>query len=164
MLVRPREPAPELTAPPMLSKILIPLDGSELAEQILGPAVKLGRLTDAELRLLRVVEPVVVPDAGYDGTLLDRLEAEARSYLARVEERLRRQSLRVQTRVIVGCPAAAAILDVASAEGADLIALETHGRGGLGRLLLGSVADKLVRGATVPVLVHHPGSRKEGKS
>lgn len=164
LLVRPREPAPEPSARPTFSKILIPLDGSELAERILGPAVELGRMTDAEYRLLRVVEPVVVPNAGYDSTLIDRLEEEARAYLARVEERLRGRSLRVQTRVVVGCPAAPAVLDVAASDGVDLIALETHGRGGLGRLLLGSVADKLIRGAAVPVLVHRPGPRKEGKS
>jgi nucleotide-binding universal stress UspA family protein len=62
----------------------------------------------------------------------------------------------MQTRVVSHDQPAAAILDDASAHGADLIALATQGRGGLKRLLLGSVADKVVRGAATPVLVYRP--------
>lgn len=164
LLVHPREGPPDLAADVPVRRILVPLDGSALAEQILGPAVAVGRLTEAEYRLLRVIEPVVFPGphrARYapddlDPVLLGRLKEEAACYLNRLADRLRERSLRVETEVTVHPSAAAAILDAAAVYGIDLIALETHGRGGLARLVLGSVADKVVRGATVPVLVHHP--------
>jgi nucleotide-binding universal stress UspA family protein len=65
----------------------------------------------------------------------------------------------VQTRVLVHDQPASAILEEAKTHPSDLIALETHGRGGLARFFLGSVADKIVRGATVPVLVHRATDR-----
>lgn len=71
-------------------------------------------------------------------------------------ERLRGRSLRVETHVVINRFAAAAILEEARDHATDLIALETHCRGGLARLLLGSVADKVVRSALTPVLVHRP--------
>jgi nucleotide-binding universal stress UspA family protein len=70
-----------------------------------------------------------------------------------VAERLRARSVSAQTCVVVGENPAEAILDVVRTRGLDLVALETHGRRGLNRLLLGSVADKVVRGASTPVLV-----------
>jgi nucleotide-binding universal stress UspA family protein len=81
---------------------------------------------------------------------------EAQAYLDRIAERLRAQSLTVQTRVVGHDKPAAAILDDAQKNAVDLIALATSGRGGLKRLLLGSVADKVVRGAVTPVLVYRP--------
>ncbi len=83
-----------------------------------------------------------------------RLEAE--DYLAAVARRLQARGLRVRMQVVVEDKPAEAILHQAEAEHAGLITLETHGRGGLSRLLRGSVADKVVRGAHVPVLVHRP--------
>jgi nucleotide-binding universal stress UspA family protein len=75
-----------------------------------------------------------------------------------VAGRLRERSLAVQTRVVVNDQPAAAILQEAESCGADLVALETRGRGGLPRLFLGSVADKVVRGSHRAVLVHRsPG-------
>jgi nucleotide-binding universal stress UspA family protein len=71
-----------------------------------------------------------------------------------VAERLTGRWFSVQTHVAVGQHAASAILDAAQRLGVDLVALETHGRRGLARLLMGSVADKVIRGASVPVLVH----------
>lgn len=163
LLVRPREPAPAAEPEPTLRRILIALDGSELAEQILDPALALGRTMDAEYRLLRVVPPVLI--GGQDGgagrsgrgaAVCDLLAIEAKSYLERVGKRLDEQVLPPETRVIIGWPPASAILEDAAAHGADVIALATHGRGGLVKLLLGSVADKVVRGAQVPVLVRRP--------
>jgi nucleotide-binding universal stress UspA family protein len=84
------------------------------------------------------------------------MQAEARTYLGGVAERLRAQSLRVQTRVVVHMQPAVAILDQCLDLPSSMIALATHGRGGLSRALLGSVADKVIRGATTPVLVYRP--------
>jgi nucleotide-binding universal stress UspA family protein len=118
-------------------RVLVPLDGSALAKEALGPAVALGALMQAEYTLLQVV------GSGQD-------QAAARSSLERVAERLRERSLQVQARVAIYEHPAAAILDEAQAHRIDLIALATHGHGGLKRLVLGSVADKVVRGATRP--------------
>lgn len=164
LLVRPQQTTPDLTRDELLKHILIPLDGSEIAEQVLEPAATLGMLMQADYRLLRVVDPLgsagtdasgysisgLVPEGG------ERLKKEAEDYLERVAVRLRRQSLSVLTRVVVSCQAAEAILAEAEKSPTDLIALETHGRGGLARVLLGSVADKVVRGSSTPVLVHRP--------
>jgi nucleotide-binding universal stress UspA family protein len=161
LLVHPKEKAGELAADCALRRILIPLDGSELAELVLGAAVSIGRLMGASYTLLRIVEPIM--SVGYDPVTyayevvderhLAQQKQEAQIYLDRVAERLRQQSLHAETCVRITHQPAAGILEYATAEGASLIALETHGRRGLSRVLLGSVADKVIRGATMPVLV-----------
>jgi nucleotide-binding universal stress UspA family protein len=165
LLVRPEDTSPDLAQEPVLRHILIPLDGSPLAEQVLDPAVALGQLLGADFTLLRIVRPALFP--GHDPTRLrdpapgqpatERMQADALAYLEGVAERLRAQSLRVQTRVAVATQPAVAILreqDLEPPHG--LIALATRGHGGVTRTLLGSVADKVVRGATTPVLVYKP--------
>jgi len=142
----------------------VPLDGSARAEKVLGPAVALGALWDAEYVLARVVAPVPITGldlAGYapgglDLAEMDRRKQEARDYLEGVAAKLRERSLQVRTAVPVHRHAAVGIHETAEAEGADLIALATRGHGGLKRLLLGSVADKVIRGADVPVFVFRP--------
>jgi nucleotide-binding universal stress UspA family protein len=144
LLARPHEPAPDVLPEPAPENLLIPLDGSALAERALGPAADLARLTEGRCNLLRVVESP------------DRPAAEAREYLERIAGRLREQGLQVGTRVVVSPQAAEAILEEAGAQGSDLIALGTHGRGGVRRMLLGSIADKVIRGCSLPVLVCPP--------
>jgi nucleotide-binding universal stress UspA family protein len=141
----------------MYERVLVPLDGSEIAEAILPFAEKLAGPVDAEAMLVRVVEPlsageafaaagVVAPD-----TLFLR-QLEAKTYLARVERRLANKGIRVRTDLRSGM-AAAEIVAAATSWGADLIAMATHGRGGLGRLLFGSVAEAVLRAAPMPVLM-----------
>ncbi|MCI0459981.1 MAG: universal stress protein [Gemmataceae bacterium] len=171
LLLRPGEGRPNLTDEPTLRHILLPLDGSPLAEQMIEPAVALGSLSEADHTLLRVITPVAPLDYPVEGTTfsqraqaivaqIERLQAEARKeasdYLETVAQRLRSRGLTVQTRVVVESQPAPAILHQTTAGGIDLIALETHGRHGLPRLFLGSVADKVIRGSAVPVLVHRP--------
>lgn len=164
LLIRPGKPEPALDSKPVLRRITVPLDGSALAEQILGPATELGTLMKAEYSLLRAIEPIVLPEFTYRGAVtpqwdamaLRQLQTEAQTYLDGVADRLRAKSLNVNVRVITNQPAAVAILVEAKTEASDLIALETHGRGGLARLVLGSVADKVVRGTPAAVLIHHP--------
>jgi nucleotide-binding universal stress UspA family protein len=163
-LIRPARGAADLAARPVLKRVLVPLDGSEAAEQILEPAAGLGLLMQAEFTLLLVIEPVIVPDrrlggnalTGLDPALLRQVEADARRYLERAAEPLRARALTVQTEVVLNRPAAVAILDVARTRAVDLIALATHGRGGVARLVLGSVADKVLRGSPTAVLLHRP--------
>jgi len=171
LLIRPGEGPPDFTRGLTSSKILVPLDGSALAEQILEPATQLGDLLGAEYMLLNVISPAFT--VGYEaaadpmGHVAERmmheiqetqrkLRTEAEAYLERVAGRLRKQGRIVHSRVAESEQPAGAILEAARDLGADLIAVATHGRGGLTRLILGSVADKIVRGAAAPVLVYHP--------
>ena len=156
LLVRPGEKAPGIIPEPVLDNILIPLDGSALAEQVLEPALDLARLMEARCSLLRVVESRSSPAKHAGGPP----ERQAEAYLERVAARLREQGLQVRTRVVVARHVAEAILEEAEAQASNLIALATHGRGGLKRLLLGSVADKLIRAAASPVLVYRPTGKE----
>jgi nucleotide-binding universal stress UspA family protein len=171
LIVPPQESEADLAQEPELGRILIPLDGSQLAEQILEPAVALAGVTQTEVTLLRVVEQLTPatydPESnrisGMRPALLKQLQdvdhkerTRAEDYLGQIAERLRARSFSVQTRVVSHIRPATAILDDVSAHDVDLIALATHGRGGLKRLLVGSVADKVVRVAMIPVLVYRP--------
>jgi nucleotide-binding universal stress UspA family protein len=119
---------------------------------------------DTEYSLIRAVESSSLP-VGYpfgpelgaaEQLRLEKRKAEAQAYLDRVAERLRAKGFRIQTHIVVGKSAAAAVLDVVRSQNIDLVAIATHGRSGFKRLLLGSVADKIVRGTLTPVLVYRP--------
>jgi nucleotide-binding universal stress UspA family protein len=171
LVVRPQDGEADLTREPLIEHIHIPLDGSELAEQIIEPAVALAAAMQAEITLLRIVQQWAPTGNGSDSGKVSwirpsmhmRLKeldfqvwTQAKGYLDQLAEQLRSRSMRVQTRVISQVPPVAGILDDAAAHGADLIALATNGRGGFKRLLVGSVADKVLRGATTAVLVQRP--------
>jgi nucleotide-binding universal stress UspA family protein len=171
LLVRPAEGSVDLDAPPAIESILIPLDGSPLAEQIIEPALALGGILGAAFTLVRVISPGVRLDYAPENMALerladdvlersracqDRLRAEAQAYLDSIAALLRSQNLRVETCVVADEQPAVGILREAAVFRADLIALGTHGRRGLARLLLGSVADKVVRGGHLPVLLRRP--------
>jgi nucleotide-binding universal stress UspA family protein len=160
LLVRP-EPGP---GPGPLRRILVPLDGSSLAEGILEHATRLALLAEGELVLLAVVllrAPVAwVPDPALAAALPEEdvvgERKRAQEYLEGVAVRLAATGVGVRTRVEIGAAVTPAILDVARAEQADAVALATHGRSGLVRLALGSVADKVVRASRTPVLLFRP--------
>jgi nucleotide-binding universal stress UspA family protein len=139
------------------------LDGSALAEAIVEHAVGLGTLMDAEYTLLQAIDPLIgehtVPPyaVGLAKTTFEELRAEAQRYLERVARDLRARSVQVQTHLVIAEPAVA-ILDYAREHATDLIAIATHGRGALGRALLGSVADAVLRRAGVPVLLYRPSA------
>jgi len=165
LLLRPGKGAPDkaMAQTPQFKRILIPLDGSALSEEILQPALELGSLAQAEYVLVRVVEPFIVVDyaplaqaSRLDTKLTQEQMAEARHDLDRVAERLRTTGRSIHVRVLLAEQPAVAILDEAHRQDADLIAMTTHGRSGLARLLLGSVADKVLRGAALPVLLQRP--------
>jgi nucleotide-binding universal stress UspA family protein len=163
LLVRPRGEAPDWAAAP-LKNMLIALDGSPWAEAVLGPAVELGRLTGAAFTLLGAVSPPPVatfdlPVYGtglIDESALEGVKGGMQAYLEGAARPLREQGLEVRTRVVTEGRPAVAILAEAEAQPCDLIALATHGRRGLSRLFLGSVADKVVRGASASVLLCRP--------
>jgi nucleotide-binding universal stress UspA family protein len=149
-------------APPGSGQMLVPLDGSPRAEEALAPAVELARVWDLEVRLLRVVGPIVTADtaypvsARYDEDLTAMARASAQAYLDQVILCLHGQGIRATGAAVIGASTAETILDQARGGQVKMLAIATHGRGALGRLMLGSVADKLVRGAEVPVLVRRP--------
>jgi nucleotide-binding universal stress UspA family protein len=150
LLVTSGEGPPTILPAPLVENVLVPLDGSALAEQILEPALELARLLEASCTLLRVVKP------DSPGGRTGETVREAVAYLTGIGVRLEGHPVRVETRVTAGQHAAEAILELARAKPNSLIALATHGRGGLQRLLLGSVADEVVRSAARPVLVCRP--------
>jgi nucleotide-binding universal stress UspA family protein len=155
LLVRPGDEEPDLDRTPCLGKIVLPLDGTPLAEQILEPAVALAALMpQTELVLIRAI-PATGPKEEAD-VADSHVFREAEAYLAAVAARLKARGLKVQTHVVFEDRPADAILHEAEGVKAGAIALETHGRSGLARLLHGSVTDTVIRGAHVPVLVHRP--------
>jgi nucleotide-binding universal stress UspA family protein len=134
--------------------ILVPLDGSRLAEAALEPALGFAR-EGATLVLLRAAE-------AHGSAFMDPNEAqvavvrEAEEYLAGVAARLRRSGVEsVETSVWYG-PPAEAIADAAHFRKADLLVMSTHGRSGLGRLVLGSVAESVLRATSTPILLLRP--------
>jgi nucleotide-binding universal stress UspA family protein len=151
-------------------EILVPLDGSPLAEAALEPVAALARLWDARVSLVRVVQPVLLSTdpalplpTGYDEQLTAAERNAANDYLRDLAERLRGQGITATGVAVLGHGTAETILDLASSSRVGLVALATHGRGGMRRLALGSVADKLVRGAEVPVLVVRPSTPRRAK-
>jgi nucleotide-binding universal stress UspA family protein len=141
-----------------LDRILVPLDGSLVAEVALECAADLARRATSTLDLLRAVEVHVLP--GMDPTDAQvRVVAEAESYLATTAQGLREQGVKqVETSVWYG-PPAESIVEAPRVRKADLMVMSSHGRSGLGRLVLGSVAESVLRSTATPILlIRAPGS------
>jgi nucleotide-binding universal stress UspA family protein len=140
-------------------RILVALDGSRLAEEILDPIGRLAAQLGAELLLVRVVDRLPLGTRSKAPHVVQSLLAaelaEARRYLALVLDRVRRVGMSVTARAVTGAPATT-IATVAQEEGVDLIAMATHGCGGLRRLAVGSVADSTLQRTTVPLLLVRP--------
>lgn len=139
----------------MYRRILLPLDGSPLAEQALPHAMSQAVCCGAELILLRVVEPFPqVRSLSVSDLEQIRKQTEdwASEYLERVSKGPKERGIPLQTAMVEGQPHQA-ILQFAETHQVDLIVICTRGRSGISRWLMGSVADRVVRGATVPVLL-----------
>jgi nucleotide-binding universal stress UspA family protein len=159
---------PVVLVPPHMSRlwpsdrplqIIVPLDESKLSEAVLGPVLELATRLDADLLLVEVVAwpPQVYSDSieltGYD---LDEQLTAARAYLAATATRLRERCARVRWSAEVGSAPAATIVELARDEHADLIAMATHGRSGLARVVLGSTTTGTLQHAGVPLLIVRP--------
>ena len=165
LAVRPEgEGASRPIAP--VSEIMVPLDGSPLAEAALAPAIRLARLWDAEISLVQVVRPVLSagrhPDfvVGYSEQATAIQRDLAQDYIRDVAERIREAGVRSSGVAVVARRAPETLISLASPDRVSLIVVATHGRGGMKRVVLGGLADKLVRGANVPVLVIRPSGRR----
>ncbi len=146
----------------MYQKILVPLDGSELAECVLPhvEAITKGRRA-INVIFLRVVEPFLRGEYSFSEEELKRFESEnrefAKEYLDQLVSRINSDGMNVQTVAITG-KAVESITDYATNNEVDLIVIATHGRSGVSRWAQGSVADRLLRSSCVPVLmVRAPG-------
>jgi nucleotide-binding universal stress UspA family protein len=147
------------------SRILVTLDGSELAERVLPHALSLARCHGATVELMRAYAPpasvlsasaaTALPGTGPivdPGPSIAAGRAEADAYLEVMVSRLAAGGVATEGLRLDG-PAAQSIVADARRAGAGLIAMTTHGRGGLGRVVLGSVADEVLRTAPCPVLL-----------
>lgn len=163
LLVRPaadtREIGPD--SDHAFRRVLAALDGSDTAETALRDAFEIGITEDASLVLAHALQPPVAAASPYlPHTIqlthdeMEARESHMRGYLERMAAQDWLEGRETEVRVRVDYHPAPAILELAEEEDADLIALGTHGRGGLRRLVLGSVADKVIRGTHRPVLVH----------
>jgi nucleotide-binding universal stress UspA family protein len=156
----------------MFKKILVCLDGSDLAEKVLPFAKEQAERFESEMVLFMTVsEPILITPGvpGIPGIPLDTMNREnllfaeknaADTYLKSVADRILSETkIKVSFESEIGS-AGQAIIQYSADHGIELIALATHGRGGLGRVILGSVADYVIRHSDLPVLLIHPPSAK----
>lgn len=136
-----------------ITKIMVPLDGSELAERALHIVRELALTTRARVLVVRVVEPPSLL------TLGDRLEAEARvvreaeDYVSRIAEDLQAVDIQAETAIPYDSDVPGALLEQIRLKKPDLVVMSSHGRSGLGRWVYGSVAEALLARSPVPVIV-----------
>jgi nucleotide-binding universal stress UspA family protein len=171
-----REPARDdwrAAAHQLFGRILVPLDGSDESSAILRPAAALARCAGSSITLVRVVRPLSVslpdsalpslnPDDIADADALQDLVDDAQRQLGDASSRLLEFGANdVTTKVVVAKRVAAMVLALATKHSANLIAMSTHGRGA-SRLLIGSVADRVISGTSLPLLLYHPRGRTAG--
>ena len=174
LAIRPDEGSPDLSRVHAFRHILVPLDGSIHAESVLPHATAVAGLRDVRYTLVQVVRATLAPMANPGqwpptsvmpaGALVGQLAARAEAYLRGVADRLRAAGVQdVRTMVAVDDHPAAALLRCIATYKADLVAMSTHGRG-MSRLVVGSVADKVLRAAGRPVLLIRPPTEAKSRT
>ena len=141
----------------MYHKILVPLDGSKRAERILPHVEELARRYKTKVIFLRVVEykTLTTPEGAFINLSeqeFDQSQKQAEKYLSGIQGEFQEKNIESRTRVLYG-PVVEGIINMAAQEGADLIALASHGRGGLSRVFYGSVAAGLLHRVDRPLLI-----------
>jgi nucleotide-binding universal stress UspA family protein len=141
----------------MYNTILVPLDGSKRAEAILRHVEELAQRYDAKVVFLKVVDAYIVvgPERGHVALhqqVLEQRTKQAESYLAALQGEFREKGIEAWTHIVYG-PVVEAIIDTAEREGADLIAIASHGRSGLSQVFYGSVAAGLLHRVDRPLLL-----------
>jgi nucleotide-binding universal stress UspA family protein len=151
----------------MFRKVLVCLDGSSLAEQMLPYATEIAERFGSSIVLLQVLHvPSSLAAASAQGAEsvieeeMRRLAFDARTYLERLAVNLRDTGIRVEAVTVEGTPGDA-IVEYATANEVDFIAIATHGRRNIGRLVFGSVADHVLRNTCIPVLSVKPRETKK---
>ncbi len=153
----------------MYRKILAPLDGSEFSEYSLEHVKAVAKGCRAkEVVLLRVIEPLLQTEDLGGVTTEDwyrdaqsKARAETEKYVSQVADKLKKEGIAAKGIVVLG-KAADEILDYATKNQMDLIIMGTHGRSGVSRWVIGSVADKIIRHSPVPILVASPATLRVG--
>lgn len=143
----------------MYSKILVPLDGSQIAECVIPHITTIARSTSALVELISVVEPVDIPTRGKIALSEDDLKAinseakkEAHDYLSNIAQRLDRDGVKARLVIMTGKPAES-LVDYIDSNDIDLVIMATHGRSGLTKWFFGSIAEKIMRAVEIPVLL-----------
>ncbi len=144
----------------MYKKILVPLDGSQLAECVLPHVESVAKACEVqEVILLRVTEPfhqLCDVEGCVSQETINSIDADSKAaaekYLRQLTERSRHDGVSIKSEVMTGTPGES-IVDHASKNSIDLIAIATHGRSGISRCAWGSLADRILRSACVPVLI-----------
>jgi nucleotide-binding universal stress UspA family protein len=156
------QPADEMAAPLSFEgfrRALIPLDGSPFSEQVLERSVPLLKASGAQPTLLHVVSPMLGParrtTTTPDGRTIQRRE-DAVAYLEVQARMLMDHGLEPEIHAVVDRSAATAVLNAAAADEVDVLMMATHGRGGVSRLLVGSVADQVLRQCRKPIMLYRP--------
>lgn len=157
LLVRPTDQK-GTTGLARLEKVVVPLDGSPLAERVLAPVAVLSKKLDLEVILMRIQSLFQRAYAADEyvadmGRLTRQIQEEARSYLEQRVEQLQAEGLGRVSYLLLEGDAAGEIVDMARRTPANLVAMCTHGRSGVGRWVLGSVTERVVRHSGDPVLV-----------
>jgi len=144
----------------MLKKILVPLDGSPLAEKALPYAETFAQTFGGELILVWVLQQPMVMPVDHGGVavvpleaMMEQAEKSANEYLGQLEEKYRQKNISTRVAVLKSQTVAEAIIDLATQEKVDVIVKTTHGRSGLSRWLFGNVALKVLQGAPCPVFL-----------
>jgi len=148
----------------MYNHIMVPLDGSDLAECVLPQVVSIAKgCSVPKVSLVRVVPPLKIYSTEFEGTIAisemqkieDQSIANAREYLEKKSAELKKQGISPDISVMFG-NVIDALTDFAEKNKVDLIVIATHGRSGISRFVWGSVADRILRTAKVPVLMVRP--------
>jgi nucleotide-binding universal stress UspA family protein len=164
LLARPQQETVEFEHEPQIRHILVTLDGSAQAEDVLESVLTISLAMEADLLLVRVIPPPLPHitaeksvGTGTGGPIDDRLRQDPPRYLQAVAEMLRARGGRVRTQLLASNEPADAIVEASA--GTDLIAMQTHARRGVSRLVHGSVVHKVVNNSVVPVLISRPRNR-----
>jgi nucleotide-binding universal stress UspA family protein len=169
LLVHSSTPIPVVTPDAVsIRHLLVPLDGSAFAEQIIPHVAQLASMMEAEVTMLAVVDPIlavaastsgrdsVVSDGSENTGHVDAFDAEA---LERAANPLRDAGVSVQIAAVPHRRPATVIVDYAKQHSVDVIAMTTHGRGALKRIVMGSVAHRVLRSTNIPMLIYSPRGR-----
>lgn len=147
-----------------VENVLVPTDGSTVAEDAANRAFDLATQFDARVHLLAVVDSNVVASASYTGespNVRHRLREKANTWVSRLSSEASGRGLETIEAIEEGVPAER-IVDYAEENDVDMIAMGTHGRGGFQRFVLGSTTDEVIRSASTPVVTVRPADAKAG--
>jgi len=143
----------------MYKKIMVPLDGSQVAECVIPHIETISGKSATRVELVTVVEPLDIPTRGQIAISDDEIKQidnegknEATKYLKQVSSRLTKAGVNTDTVILSGKPADS-LVSYAVNNGVDLIIMATHGRSGISKIFWGSVAEKILRATDIPVLL-----------